>query len=338
MRKNIGAFVIAMFLSIFFLSTTAYANDEEIYTDRDSVSGNMFTNSEKLAAVLNSIFDGNADIFYDIECQNLVDTKIGSYNVPDNRVNIHAGEKGHSNSGTSCWIYANGVYHALFGELTGNGYAEQNSIKLDISPASQPTFKNFQSWNVRNTPGALMRSYEGHSMIVLKYDSSFLTVLEGNGDGHGRVQIRKIPWEGVNFTVGYIIQPKNEYYDELYGYLTECKLYTSFGKIEISKKTTVKTYPCSKGTYSGSEDVENPKVSTKYTVTGLYRNSAGNYWYRIDIDGIIGYVFAGDASYSVTTDKVLARGKNYFSIDGKILSYSQGGKNVLVLKHEQPFA
>lgn len=189
-------------------------------TDRTAVDGRDYTDSSALAEKLNDIFDGNANIYYDAACTKMVDTKLGTYRVPNNGVNKYVGTYGDNQMdvGTSCWIYANGVYFTLFGEGTGNGTAGENSTKLDLSATANRnlSYDNFTAWGVHPGVGALIRTTSGHSMIVLAYDSERLTILDGNGDGKGLVSMRVITWDRISFRANYIIQPKQSYIDVRY--------------------------------------------------------------------------------------------------------------------------
>ena len=204
------------------LAVTARASQEDYcwITDRSEVDGSDFTGSAILAAALNDIFDGNANIYYDAEFTKPVNTVLGSSRVPNNGVNKYVGPYGENedNVGTSCWIYANGVYYTLFGECTGNGTAGENSEKLDLSGSENKNFsyENFVTWGVRPEPGALIRTRCGHSLVILDYDAEGITILDGNGNGKGLVSIRKMKWDSQNFRAKYIIQPTQMYFDILY--------------------------------------------------------------------------------------------------------------------------
>jgi hypothetical protein len=204
------------------MSVTVNASQEEYrwITDREEVDGSDCTSSVILASALNDIFDGNANVYYDAEFTKMVNTKLGSSRVPNNGVNRYVGRYGENedNVGTSCWIYANGVYFTLFGECTGNGTAGENSEKLDLSGSENYkfTYENFLTWGVRPEPGALIRTRCGHSMVILDYDQEGVTILDGNGNGRGLVAIRKMKWDSQGFRAKYIIQPSQTYFDILY--------------------------------------------------------------------------------------------------------------------------
>ena len=189
-------------------------------TDRELVDGSDYTQNEELAAALNAIFDGNASIYYDSGFTRQVKAALGTYRVPNNGVNMYVGPLSlqEMNVGTSCWIYANGVYFTLFGEATGCGTAGENSEKLDLSVTKNKnaTYENFRAWGVHPGVGALIRTRDGHSMIVLGYDEQRLTILDGNGDGKGLVSIRVRTWDRVYHSVKYIIQPTQAHLDVLY--------------------------------------------------------------------------------------------------------------------------
>lgn len=198
----------------------AYEKDYRWITRREEVDGSDYTGSVMLATALNDIFDGNANVYYDAGFTKMVDTKLGSSRVPNNGVNKYVGPYGdqEDNVGTSCWIYANGVYYTLFGECTGNGTAGENSEKLDLSGSQNKnfTYENFIAWGVRPEPGALIRTRCGHSMVILDYDAEGLTILDGNGNGKGLIAIREMKWDSQNFRAKYIIQPTQVYFDMLY--------------------------------------------------------------------------------------------------------------------------
>lgn len=189
-------------------------------TEREAVDGADFTGDPALVQKLNDIFDGKASVYYDAGFTKMVNTELGSLSLPNNGVNRYVGPcpDGVTNVGTSCWIYANGVYYTLFGEATGLGAAGENSEKLDLSETENRNFtlENFVTWGVRPGVGALIRTQCGHSLVVLGYDEERLTILDGNGNGRGLIAIRDMTWERVGFRAKYIIQPKQDHMDNLY--------------------------------------------------------------------------------------------------------------------------
>ena len=188
-------------------------------TDPDAVSGSDYTDSPVLAQKLDEIFEGNAGIYRDLACTVPVDTTLGTSPVRNNGVYMFVDpvDGVAKNIGTSCWIYANGVYYTLFGESTGNGIGE-NSEKLSLTGTGSRslTYNNLKAWGVRQGVGALIRA-SGHSMIVLGYDEESLTILDGNGDGQGLVSVSTNSWDRYGGWVEYIVQPKEEHYSQLFG-------------------------------------------------------------------------------------------------------------------------
>lgn len=230
LKKTIHYILAAFLMLALALKTAIPARAEEVsvrpaseytwITDREAVDGSDYTGDPVLAEVLNQIFDGNANIYYDRDCTKLVDTTLGTYSVPNNGVYKYVGSYGDNQMdvGTSCWIYANGVYFTLFGEGTGCGTAGENSVKLDLSTTLNRNFSydNFTAWGVNPGVGALIRTQCGHSLIVLGYDEERLTILDGNGNGKGLVSIRVITWDRMGFRASYIIQPNQEHLEKLY--------------------------------------------------------------------------------------------------------------------------
>ena len=218
--------ILSLFLTFILLfgmvpATTVRAESRRNFiTERSAVKGSNYTRSPSLAAKLNDIFDGNASIYADKACETPVDTFLGTSPVRNNGVCMYVGPEGGKamERGTSCFIYANGVYYTLFGETTGNGEPGVNSEKLDLSKTDSrlATYENFKTWGVRQGPGALVRA-SGHSFIVLDYDEEGLTYLDGNGDAQGLVAVNRETWDKVFFSyIYYIIQPKEHHYTALY--------------------------------------------------------------------------------------------------------------------------
>ena len=217
--------IIPLFLSLVLCFTAVpFANAQtpvrrNHITDRAAVDGSHYTTSPTLAAELNAIFDGDANIYADKACTTPVTTKLGTSPVKNNGVRKYVGTEDGTmiDMGTSCFIYANGVYYTLFGETTGEGEAGENSEKLNITGSRRASYENFKAWGVRRGTGALIRA-SGHSMILLDYDEHSITYLDGNGDGKGLISVNKDTWENFFYSyVSYIIQPKDHHYDSLYG-------------------------------------------------------------------------------------------------------------------------
>ena len=190
-------------------------------TVREEVDVEDYTDNQNLASVLNDILDGKANVFYDAGFTKMVNTKLGSSRVRNNGVNMYVGPiaDGETNVGTSCWIYANGVYYTLFGECTAGGVPGKNSQLLNLKTTGNRnfTYENFVAWGVRPEPGALIRTQCGHSLIVLDYNEEGITILDGNGNGKGLIAIRDLAWNYQSFRAKYIIQPNQEHFDSLYG-------------------------------------------------------------------------------------------------------------------------
>ncbi len=60
----------------------------------------------------------------------------------------------------------------------------------------------------------------------------------------------------------------------------------------------IKSLPCAKGTCSASADVRKLVTGEILTATAIYKNTEGNYWYKVkaDSDGKTGYIFGGSVT------------------------------------------
>ena len=75
--------------------------------------------------------------------------------------------------------------------------------------------------------------------------------------------------------------------------------YPSYCTIEVTDATTnVKSLPCSVETNANSKTIETAKKGATYTAIGLYRNTPGNLWYKVQAkSGGTGYMYAGDTKF-----------------------------------------
>ena len=77
-------------------------------------------------------------------------------------------------------------------------------------------------------------------------------------------------------------------------YMTLCKSWPTHMTVTVKTSAAIRTLPCANSTHSASETIRNSVVGEKLTVTGLYKNSFDNYFYQVDLDGTVGYHYAGD--------------------------------------------
>jgi len=114
------------------------------------------------------------------------------------------------------------------------------------------------------------------------------------------------------------------------GYLGKCTPYPSSGKIKITASTTFKALPCSKTTDPESVDIYTPAKNSTWAVTGIYKNTYGNYWYETKYNGKTCYVYSKNVEFSspdygtvtissVTAPSSIKTGES-FSIKGLISS------------------
>ena len=79
----------------------------------------------------------------------------------------------------------------------------------------------------------------------------------------------------------------------------QCTYYPAHCKITVTRdQAPVNAEPCSVGTTTSNYTVESAPAGTTYTATGLFKNSYGNYWYRvISNSGETAYIYGGEAYY-----------------------------------------
>ena len=142
-------------------------------------------------------------------------------------------------------------------------------------------------------------------------------------------------------------------------YLSKCTFYPSFATGVIKNSTWLKLFPCSGETDASSTNVVNSAlaVGTKISISGIYKNTVGNYWYKAKLtsgsnSGKEGYLFAGDVTTTLSNNTVTYSGKafptsmtvgNTYAVDWTIKStnlpikeihgYIYGGSNLTEQKY-----
>lgn len=229
MKKRITALLTAAFLFVLALPASAASS---YIRDPSKLRGGDYTDLPALASALDTVFSGAPKMYADIRCTTPASAPIGSRSVPLGKTYYVKSPSGTVYSGTSCYIYANAVYATLFGDVPYHGdpgsWAHSRRAAGNLAAAS---YESFSSVGVRC--GALIRttsnsdgSYNGnsgHSVIVLTYDRSGITYLEGNGDGNGLIQVTERSWDTFNATtlsgrgykISFIVQPTESYYASL---------------------------------------------------------------------------------------------------------------------------
>ena len=221
---------MAIVLSILPMSLNVQATT--YIKNPSSASGSDYTSSANLAALLNGVFSGDIDIYSNSSCTNEVSMPIGTNMSNSTQYYVKSKTTGNNVSGWQCYIYANAVYNKLFNEWVGHGNSMSHSEVVLSGGANSISYSYLSNAGVRC--GAYMRTTTkssgafsgsgGHSLIILSYNSSSISYIEGNGDGKGAVRIATKTWSEFNSGhlsgrsryVAHIVQPTKTYYDSLY--------------------------------------------------------------------------------------------------------------------------
>ncbi len=165
--------------------------------------------------------------------------------------------------------------------------------------------------------------YWGHWFVVLKRDGNKLYVAEGNVDGKVRIsdnvryiengQLRNTSnsnWE--NTITAFDGYHYNKFIDDLeaVAYKNQCTRYPTYGIIKVSKSgANINDRPCSKETDAGIRTLIDGTVNAEYTVTAVYKNTAGKYWFEVDTGlGQPGYIYSGNCIYYPNYNDVACNG------------------------------
>ena len=224
MKRKLTAIIAALCLTVALIPSASAATS--YIKSGSNLRGSDYTGVPALASKLDAVFSGHPALYSDIACSQPVEAAIGSRTVPPGRAYYVRDGLGNVYSGTSCYIYANAVYSALFGDIPYHGEpGTWLSSRLALKNAARASFELFSSANV--TCGALLRttansdgsynSSRGHSVIILKYSPSNITYLEGNGDGDGLIRVTTRDWDTFNsvcvsgrgYRISFIVQPSS---------------------------------------------------------------------------------------------------------------------------------
>ncbi len=197
-----------------------------------SANGANYTTSSSLATALNNIFYGDVDIYTNSACTSEVSLPIGTSMNNSTQFYVKSKTTGNNCSGWQCYIYANAVYNKLFNEWVGHGNSFAHSVRVIGGGSNTASYSLFNNAGVKcgayirttNKSDGTYNGSAGHSMIVLSYNSSGITYLEGNGDGNGLVRITTRTWAEFNSSqlsgksryISHVVQPTNDYYNSLY--------------------------------------------------------------------------------------------------------------------------
>lgn len=195
--------------------------------------GADFTGTPGLAQGLDRVFSGEIDLFTDPACTSRAPARLGSRDVPPGKTLYIRDAGGKVYSGSTCYIYANAVYATLFGDVPFHGEGGWRNSRRVLGPCPAVSYSQFAAAGIccgallrttKNADGSYNSNY-GHSIIILGYDASTLTYLEGNGDGRGLIRVVSRSWDAFNaasltnrgYKVSFAVQPTREYLDGLSG-------------------------------------------------------------------------------------------------------------------------
>jgi len=93
-------------------------------------------------------------------------------------------------------------------------------------------------------------------------------------------------------------------------YLNKCTSATSYADLVVTSTGYMMTLPCNSDTNSVSESVLWLNMGEKLVGTQLWKNTEGDYWYKVTFNGKTGYVYSGSVSssakWNVTVTNVTA--------------------------------
>lgn len=303
--------MLTMMVLFLLCSPGLAVHGAEFILDPSKAQGSHYTQSKELARRLNQVFSGDIDLYTNIGCTDEVSMPLGTSLNNSTQYYIKSKTTGSLHSGWQCYIYANAAYNQLFWEWVGkaNGFALSRIV---ISGGGNSlSYETLSKADVRcgaylrttaNADGSFNGNY-GHSIVLLSYDKTAVTYLEGNADGKGLVRITTRTWSDFNYAlltrqnryIAHIVQPTNAVYDQLLGICTH-EHYNSQGRCEkcgVAYDWESTFYAGAAGEYRTLQAVT-PRTTSPYDtmtasaqlaegttvqVDGTWQNALGQVWY-----------------------------------------------------------
>lgn len=267
------------------------------------------TYSATYAKKLNKIFRGEVALFSNSKVKYALGDSMNTratYRVAD------------TPSGSQCYIYAQGVYYYLFGDMVyhGDGYKYWSDSKKVLSNKKTVSYETFTKAKVgfgayiRTTPNSngSYNSGSGHSMILLAYDEEKITYLEGNSDGRGLICITVQTWKEFNSSelggrgrrISHIVQCKSAMcehtaYSEL-GDCKKCGEAFDFAATFDAEPAGLYAVTAAKGIsvrsekpYDGAKEMFFAEEGLRLDVLGSVNNALGETWYEVSCQGKTGF-------------------------------------------------
>ena len=304
------------------------------------VDGSVY--SSTYAKKLNKIFRGEVALFSNSKVKYALGDKMktrATYRVAD------------APAGSQCYIYAQGVYYYLFGDVVyhGEGYKYWSDSKMVLSNKKTVSYEMFVKAKVGF--GAYMRttsnsngSYngsKGHSMILLSYDKEKITYLEGNADGRGLICVTEQTWSEFNAShlaprgrrISHIVQCKSAMCAHTsYSKLGECKkcgeafdfaatfnaeaagLYavTATGGVSVRSEMP----------YDGAKEAFFAEKGLRLNVLGSVTNAQGVTWYEVSYQGKTGFVKAKSLKKDTVTPGTPVLKATAEAVDNKPIAFT----------------
>lgn len=311
-KKLLAVVLVLAALAVWLSPALMRAAAAEYILEPTALKGMDYTDSDRLAALLDEVFAGDIDVFSDSACTKEVSMPVGSSMSNSTQYYVKSQTTGNNVSGWQCYIYGNAVYNKLFREWVGHANGFAHSRVVIAGGSNTVSYEKLRDAGVRcgaylRTTGNSDGSYSGsvgHSMIILAYDQDNITYLEGNGDGNGLVRVTIRSWSDFNLRqlsgrgryISHMVQPTEEYYAEHYPACTHeafegCGVCTGCGYVYDWESTFD---PWTAGFYRLTEDVT-PRRNAPYSAAakadftltagqklqalGQYRNAFDQVWY-----------------------------------------------------------
>lgn len=213
-------------------------------------------------------------------------------------INIHTRSSNIAGGQSLGWVWSAGCQLISYGNDTGN---EFNSFMKAVCGITWNSWINYSSKTFNTWASSNVGITKGYYVVDRQ-----LGLMNSSGTKYGSGSLINL----YNKTALTNITAKSTAAATAAGadkvdYVSQCTYYPSYGKVKITADDVwTRTLPCYSSVDSGAASISCYNTGDVLTVTGLYKNTVGEYWYRTTSPS--GAVVYFNGAYADFTEKIIS--------------------------------
>lgn len=207
-------------------------------------------------------------------CYYTPSNNLNGYKAGASGINIHTRSTAYNGGSSIGWAWSEGC------QVIGYGNDSSNEFNAFMKSVTGITWNPWISWtNKTLNTWASTGTYKGYFVVDRQ-----LGMIGTNGVqyGTGSLNVLYNTTALTNITAKSTAARKAAGMTEIGDYTSQCTYYPAYGKL-VCTGTDVwsRTLPCYASTNSSTAAISAYNIGDELTTTGLFKNTAGEYWYRI---------------------------------------------------------